>query len=120
MQKSLENHELRVTEPDTTYGRGSIPFRRIYIYNPRTLSEQTRDSELVPPYLKEQDLLDWIDTCKQKGVSVHAILGKIYSFPESAIRDFLKSQQPRWLYQIIETIGIMRRRVGSSIGTEFL
>ncbi len=82
---------LRVTEPDTFhYNTGDVMMLG-NIYNPKTLEEMTRNSQLVLPYNQSETLEEWIKRCQTAGKLNAAIDGKVYSFPESAIRDYLAS-----------------------------
>lgn len=80
---------LRLTEPHVSKGKSGESFRQGYVYNPRLLEQETKDSDLVLPYKQDEALEAWVGRCEQKGIPVGAIYGKLYSFPESAIRHFL-------------------------------
>lgn len=88
---------LRVTEPHTSQSKTGDFIRQGLIYNPKTLEEITRNSQLILPYNQSETLETWVERCKTAGMLDGAIYGKVYSFPESAIRDYLssRSNQPQ-------------------------
>jgi hypothetical protein len=88
LKRTIEAEGLRVTEPKVGGGR-LIPFRSGYFYNPTTLKEQTTCSIHAPPYDGVMSLEKYIEMSVLQGYSIDGIKGKIYSFPESAIADFL-------------------------------
>ena len=65
------------------------PFRHTFIYNPSALVATTRNSSLVPPYNLTMEINEYLAEGERLGHHIAALMGKIYSFPESAIRDYL-------------------------------
>ena len=91
LKTALETEGLKVTDPTIREGT-NIPFREGHIYNPATLKEQTAHSSYAPPYDGVTPLDQYISTAEAQGYSFGAIYGKIYSFPESAIADFITQE----------------------------
>jgi len=87
----LKKYGYKITDPIVQDVNNSYKRRLGYIYNPSLLKEQTKLTELAPPYISG-DLLKYIEDAKKSGYKIGAICGKMYSFPESAIRDFLSVQ----------------------------
>ena len=88
----FESEGLRFTELTATQEAGEPIARRGYVYNPTILEQETSNSELVLAFSNEETLQEWMDRCLDAGIEPDAIYGKLYSFPESAIRDFIKFQ----------------------------
>lgn len=105
----LESNGLRVTDLKTTHGKSGIPFRQGTIYNPQALAKQTATSNLVLPFNPDEDLQSWINRCSANGKRSDAVWGKLYSFPESAIRDFSKRTNLRWVYDLLEKVSLVQR-----------
>lgn len=108
-KKMLEKEGLRFTELETSYNKKGEPFRQGLIYNPQALAEQTATSKLALPFDVNEDLQRWIDRCLASGKNKGAISGVVYSFPESAIKDFLKRASFLWLFNVLERVGLERR-----------
>ncbi|OGJ37708.1 MAG: hypothetical protein A2383_02305 [Candidatus Pacebacteria bacterium RIFOXYB1_FULL_39_46] len=59
------------------------------ISNLSCLEKETRESDLVPPYTRDISVAEYIAICDARGIDRRVSMGKIYSFPESAIKDRL-------------------------------
>ena len=96
-KKSFESIGLRVSQPEIVPSVDATPRRYGYIYNPDKLKEETSNSDLVPPYDGLMDINNYVKMAEDAGYPIGAILGKLYSFPESAIRDYLsrKGKSPQ-------------------------
>lgn len=88
-KRVLEGAGLRVTDPAISYGNSEIPFRQGHLFNAATLVATTANSEFAPPYDGKVSLDEYIAQAVALGYPQGGVYGKIYSFPESAIRDFL-------------------------------
>lgn len=66
-----------------------ISQRRGYLYNPATLERVTKNSDLVPAYDRKIGIDEYLKKSEELGYHIGALTGKMYSFPESAIRDYL-------------------------------
>lgn len=94
-KRCFELEGLRIEEPTITTTKSGDSFRQGHIWNPKTLEQNTRNSKLVLPYKPNETLDDWVKKCKAAGISEGAIYGTFYSFPESAIKDFINGKQDR-------------------------
>ncbi len=63
------------------------------LYRPDILRRETISSNLAPPYDGQQDIDEYYNQAVKNGYNDKAVAGKIFSFPESAIRDFIQSQK---------------------------
>lgn len=86
--ESSESPELPADVDVESFGEG--PLYQLVIYNPGTIARETQNSDLVPPYDQKEDLATYIRRARKQGVELHVIEGKVFSFPESAIKDFGK------------------------------
>lgn len=86
----FERYGLRISELDIRDTRSGHQFRHGYLYNPKTLMDETKNSDLCLPYDGEISINQFIAQCKSAGFPIDYIVGKIYSFPESAIKYFVK------------------------------
>lgn len=84
----LESTGLRVSDVQIRYGKENITFRYGYIYNTAALAAQTAKTDLAPPYNGQDSIEKYIEAATAKGYDPHGLYGKLYSFPESAIKDF--------------------------------
>lgn len=87
---ALEQEGLRLIEP-TLKDRPGTPFRQGIVYNPQTIRQATADSKYSPPYDGKEPLQIYVEKAISQGYSIDAVWGKLYSFPESAIQDFINS-----------------------------
>lgn len=100
---------LRITELEETQLADARPMLRGTVYNPLALEVQTVQSELILPYETHKSLEEWMTLCIDSGINPDIIWGKIYSFPESAIRQFARRSRARWAYDLLERVGTIRR-----------
>ena len=114
----LEAEGLCVTDLGVTFRKSDIPFRQGTIYNPVTLVEQTSNSTLVPPFSPDNTLDQWIDNCTNQGINPDVVWGKIYSFPDSAIKDFVKRDKAQPKYRLLEKVGI-KKKACSNLGETY-
>ncbi len=89
-KQTLESAGIKVSDVHTRYFKDNIPFRSGHIYNPRALAAQTAHSEMIPPFDVSSTFDEYEHMLKESGVPDGIIYGKLYSFPESAIKDYLK------------------------------
>lgn len=83
------DHGYRISKFKLSSTKDNTPFRIALIYNPQLLKEQTAKSKYAPPYDGVSDIEEYIDKAVAKNYPVHGVMGKVYSFPESAISDYL-------------------------------
>ncbi len=89
-KQTLESAGVRVSDVKTQYFKDNIPFRSGHIYNAKALASQTAESTIIPPYDGSTTLDEYVSKLQGQGIPDGIIWGKIYSFPESAIQDYLK------------------------------
>jgi len=92
MKEVFESEGIVVGEPQT------VPVlsgnRRVgYIFNPRVLISQTTNNPYAPQYTFGQDIFEYIKSAIGEKYLPGGILGTIYSFPQSAIADFITSKK---------------------------
>lgn len=80
-----------VTEPEIQVGK-NWERRTGSIYNPETLAVQTKDNKFAPPFKMEESLDKYINRAQSEEYPIAGIYGTLYSFPQSAIEDFLNAQ----------------------------
>jgi hypothetical protein len=105
-KEGLRFTELRIVSHEVD--ESGSPFRQCLIYNPKILQEQTRVSELVLPYRVSESLEEWMERCRRAGKHEDAILGKVYSFPESAINDYIHKLRFPQMFNLLERLNLMR------------
>lgn len=104
---AFEASGLRVSEVRTfTDGRedylgNGLDFHNVFLYNPAALVAATTNSEFAPPYDGKQPLLEYVRESVQQGYHRAGVLGTIFAFPQSAIKDFMsmfpQDEHGNWL-----------------------
>ncbi len=91
-KEAFEKVRLKFTDLTMDMTVDKTPVRQGFIYDPKALREQTRSTHLVLPYDGVEPLESWMSRCAEAGKNKDAVIGKLYSFPESAIEDFLRGK----------------------------
>lgn len=92
MKSVLKSVGLEIADYDeVSDGNGNL-LRKKFVFSPLALKRETLNSEFAPPYELGMSLADYIKKALLKGYDFDGISGKIYSFPETAIRSYLKEQ----------------------------
>ncbi len=89
----LSKFGLRLSPLRLTYAAKGKPVRSGLIYNPAALIRETANSKFAPPYDSVELIEDYESRAVRLGYSIHGVAGKIYSFPESAIADYVATQE---------------------------
>ncbi len=89
-KEGLKSFGVRVSPP-VMVDSSSYSRRMGFIYNPTTLEHETENSTMVPPYHSSDEIDDYLARSIVTGYNQDAVMGKIFSFPESAIKDFLEN-----------------------------
>lgn len=97
LQKIFEGFGLRVAQKQTRFEhisekRVTLEGRQIIIFNPEKLKAETKDTPLAPPYDGQQDIFDYIQEAEGATFDPDEVYGMIYSFPKSAIADYIKKR----------------------------
>lgn len=69
--------------------RDGLPLMKNFVFNPKTLNRETANSKFAPPYRVGQSLKEWLDEAGSRGYKIQGLYGKMYSYPESAIDNYL-------------------------------
>lgn len=107
-KKVFEKNGLRFSEIKIETNRRYGLRRYGLIYNPEALKQQTANSKLAPSYNGQMDIDDYIDQSTKKGYHPEAIAGKLFGFPESAIKDFLKRFKFEKVFALLEYLNLAK------------
>ena len=91
LQTNFAKHGLRL-EFALCETKGNHPVYHYYLYDPIHLAQETAESKLAPQY-NNGSVLDWLENGQKSGYNIAGMYGKFYSFPESAVIDFLNIQR---------------------------
>lgn len=59
------------------------------VYDPKIVERTTKDSAYAPSFRQDQSLSEYLTGAEKQGYKMSGVYGKLYSFPDSAIDDFL-------------------------------
>ncbi len=93
LQTSLDKYGLAI-EFWAFAEKGKYPTYSYFLYNKETLKKATFGSSIVPPYTGG-NVKDWINTSIASGHNAGAVYGKYFSYPESAVADFITVEKQR-------------------------
>jgi len=119
LESTLESSGLRIVLHRQYDSKKGHPIRQYTVYNPQTLEKETASSKLVLPYHQDDELLTWIERCTDAGKNIHAVYGKLLSYPESAIKDFVRFHKRQKWYRRLEKRGIVHRKTIQDAGETY-
>jgi len=85
-QVFFEYFSLRVT--DASLGDPSLT--RFYIYNPEAVAQVTSRVSALYPYDHNENIHTWVSQCVNIGISRDFVLGLIFGYPVSAVKQYSK------------------------------
>ena len=89
----FESESLVLSEIDTRPTKSGDTFRMGLIFNPVQLEKETASSKYAPPYKLGTDVHQYAEDAIKSGYEEGAVWGKIYSFPESAIGNYVQGDK---------------------------
>lgn len=89
----FESEGLKLSEIDSRPTRSGDTFRMGLVFNPVLLEKETANSKYAPPYKLGTDIHKYAEEAVENGYDVGSVWGKIYSFPESAIDDYVNGDK---------------------------
>lgn len=89
-RRVLKLNGLEMTSPIVQNSDNPKLIRRVgLVYDPRIIESTTSNSIYAPKFHRSQDLSEYITSAEKQGYKMSGVYGKLYSFPDSAIDDFL-------------------------------
>lgn len=85
----FESQGLKLSKIDSRPMASGDAFRIGLIFDPVMLEKETANSRFAPPYKLGMDVHEYASAAEKNGYDEGGIWGKIYSFPESAIGNFV-------------------------------